>query len=127
MKDVTLKEVRPVGNAVFHHLHVLRVEGRCPDVVLVGEPVEEVARARGTVPDVVLLLPVLAQHIGKVLLREFHPLAWGEERALALPYVLRHKEVAAVNDIRPILLAWGALVETPELGVGALLVLEKDL
>ena len=120
LEGVGGEEVGAVGGALAHGAHVRRVEGGGEDSVLVGEAREEVAGARGAVPHVVLLLPGLAEGIGEVALGELHPLAGGEEGALALADVLGHEEVAASDD--PLLRRGQrrALVAGPEGLVGGL-------
>ena len=98
LEGVGGEEVGAVGGALTHGAHVRRIKGGGEDSVLVGEAREEVAGARGAVPHVVLLLPALAEVRREVALGELHPLAGGEEGALALADVLRHEEVAAGDD-----------------------------
>ena len=57
------------GDAGVHHLHICLVEGRCVDVVLVGQACQQVTRASTAIPDIVFLLPVLAKFSCEVFLR----------------------------------------------------------
>ena len=58
---MAFEHVCAVAYAVAHDVDIRLVEGRRPDVVLVREACEEVARAGAAVPDVVVVLPVLAE------------------------------------------------------------------
>ena len=108
----------------MHYLYVLRVERRSPYVVFVGEPGEQVSRARRAVPHVVFVLPVVAEFVGQVLLRELHPPLRREVRAFALAHVLRHEQVAALDDVVPVFALGRAVVTVPEAGVCRLAVVE---
>ena len=98
----------------MNHVYVLLVEGGHPDVVLVRKADFKVAGTAAAVPHVVVVLPVFAEGGGEIVLRKRNPLLRGEKRPLAFAYVLRHEEVAAVDDVVPVLLARGTPVAVPE-------------
>ena len=110
----------------MHGSHVSLIEGGCPDVVFVGESGQQVARTGTAVPDGVLFLPVFTQLGCEILLRQLHPLRGGEVAALALAHILWHQQVAAVDDVVPVLAAGRSGIASPEVAVGLLLVVELD-
>ena len=118
------KVERSGGDTVAHGADVLFVERGGPNVVFVGQSVEQVARSGSAVPDGVFVLPVVAQLVGQVLLREFDPALRREVGAAPFADVLRHEQVAAFNDVVPVFAARWALIAVPERGVRPLLVVE---
>ena len=57
---------------------------------------------------------LVAKDGGKIVLRKRDPYLRREERSLALAHILRHEQVAAVDDIVPIFPARRTLVAVPE-------------
>ena len=114
---MAVEEIRAVLNALVDDVHVLLVEGRDPDAVLVREPHFEIARAARAVPNVMFVLPVLAKDGGKVLLRLLNPDRRREERPLAFTNVLRNEKVKTRHDEIPIFALRRAFIPSPERGV----------
>ena len=117
LEDVAFEEVCTVLRAFAHHVDILLVQGRRPDAVFVRESGQEVSRPGAAVPDVILVLPVLAKLQLKVMLGQLHPFLRSEERALAFAHVLRHEQIEAVDDEVPVVLPRRSLVATPEFRV----------
>ncbi len=97
LEDMGFEEGGAVADAFAHDVHVALLQRGGPDAVfgLGVESGEEIAGAGGAVPDVVRVLPVLAEDGGDGLLGLFDPNLGREEGALALADVGRHEEVAA--------------------------------
>ncbi len=106
----------------LHHVHISLVECGCPDSVFVCQSVQQVAGSGCTVPDIIFILPVFSQFIGKILLRQLHPFLRCEKRTFALSDVGWHEQISTFNDIIPIVTFGRAVVAVPKLCVRFLFV-----
>ena len=98
------QEVHAVLYLLKHDIDIGSIERRCPDIILIGETTQEVARTGAAVPDIILILPVFTEHIGEVFLAFLHPDSGSEIAAFTLAYILRHKQVAPFYNLVPIFL-----------------------
>ena len=123
---MVLGHIPAARDSVHHHVNVLFVDRACPDVVVVRKSVQKVSRSCAAVPDVVFVLPCLAQDFRQVFLRLLHPNLRREEAALAFANVLRNKKVAARDDVVPVFLFRRTRVDAPEFLVGFLPVVKSN-
>ena len=114
LEHMRVKKICAKLDALVDDIDILLVEGGNPNAVLVREADHKIGRAAAAVPHVVFVLPVFAKDGGKIVLRKRDPYLRREERSLALAHILRHEQVAAVDDIVPIFPARRTLVAVPE-------------
>ena len=76
LEDMRFEQVRPLAHVLYtlvHDIYVCFIKRRCPDIIFIGKTGKQVTCTGAAIPDIIVILPILTEHVGEVLLAFLHP------------------------------------------------------